>query len=172
MWVRLPGLPVEYYDEAFLLRIGNALGKAIKVDHQTISATRGKYVRLCVEVDLKQALVPFLWVDRELQAVEYEGLEAICFECGRYGHVAINCHREKEDSGETSEERRREREKKEKEAESKPYGPWMVASKRRPRVDNMSKIGTAQSIPGANYQQEVQQQDEFNGDLNRKGKVQ
>ena len=64
------------------MRIGNALGKALKVDYQTLSATKGKYARLCVEVDLKKPLVPFVWVDRELQVVEYEGLEAICFECG------------------------------------------------------------------------------------------
>ncbi|XP_071920772.1 uncharacterized protein [Coffea arabica] len=121
VWVRLPGLLVKYYGEAFLLRTGNALEKAIKVDYQTISTTRGKYAWLCVEVDLKQALVPFVYVDRELQVVEYERLEAICFECSRYGHVAINCHRKKKDSGETSEEKRREREKKEQEAESKPY---------------------------------------------------
>lgn len=49
VWVRLPGMPVEYYNEKFLLRIGNVLGKAIKVDQQTLSAARGKYARMILD---------------------------------------------------------------------------------------------------------------------------
>mgnify|MGYP001567182811 CR=1 FL=1 len=73
------------------MRIGNLLGKAIKVDEVTLKAARGKYARICVEIDLTKPLIPFIWVHQDLQAVEYEGLHQICFACGQYGHVAENC---------------------------------------------------------------------------------
>ena len=92
-WVRLSGLPIEYYVEDFLVKVGNIVGKVVKVDSQTLEVTRGKYARICVEVDLKKPLIPFIWVNNDLQAVEYEGLDAICFECGQYGHIAANYHK-------------------------------------------------------------------------------
>lgn len=35
IWVRLPGLPVDYYDKKFFYNLGNKIGKAIKVDEMT-----------------------------------------------------------------------------------------------------------------------------------------
>ncbi|XP_071932889.1 uncharacterized protein [Coffea arabica] len=141
-WARLPGLPVEHYEEGFLMRIGNALGKALKVDFQTLSAIRGKYARLCVEVGLKKPLVLFVWVDNELQVVEYEGLKAICFECGQYGHIATTCRSETGTPVAAAGDEGQDKTRKQEEAENNPYGPWMVASKRRTRVDGKARIGT------------------------------
>ncbi|KAA8538418.1 hypothetical protein F0562_028037 [Nyssa sinensis] len=36
MWVRLPELPVEYYDERILMEIGRKLGKPLKIDGNTV----------------------------------------------------------------------------------------------------------------------------------------
>lgn len=34
-WVRLPDLPATHYDRKFLFNLGNAIGKAVKVDIPT-----------------------------------------------------------------------------------------------------------------------------------------
>ncbi|KAL3534260.1 hypothetical protein ACH5RR_002721 [Cinchona calisaya] len=62
----------------------------------TTNACRGKYARVCVEIDLNKPLVPFIWVGDVLQSMEYEGLHQICFECGEYGHRQDVCRRTKE----------------------------------------------------------------------------
>ncbi|XP_061357677.1 uncharacterized protein LOC133301986 [Gastrolobium bilobum] len=55
-WVRLPGIPLEYYDEAFFRRIGNWLGKMLKIDKTTNEHVRGQFARICVQLDLAQPL--------------------------------------------------------------------------------------------------------------------
>lgn len=36
VWVRFPGLPLEFFDEEVLYALGNAVGKAIKIDATTL----------------------------------------------------------------------------------------------------------------------------------------
>lgn len=67
------------------------LEKEVKVDQQTLKASKGKYTRVCIEIDLDKPLVPFMWVNNELQALEYEGLHLICFEYEVYGHGVNIC---------------------------------------------------------------------------------
>lgn len=35
VWVRFPTLPIEYYNREFLMKVGEKIGKAIRVDHTT-----------------------------------------------------------------------------------------------------------------------------------------
>ncbi|XP_057452555.1 uncharacterized protein LOC130744380 [Lotus japonicus] len=51
-WIRIPGLNVVFYDESYLLGVASAVGKPIRVDSNTLRAERGKYARICVELDL------------------------------------------------------------------------------------------------------------------------
>ncbi|KAI9126041.1 hypothetical protein K1719_003459 [Acacia pycnantha] len=44
-WVRLPDLPVPLFDKKFLLNLGNAIGKAIRLDIHTAQRARGKFAR-------------------------------------------------------------------------------------------------------------------------------
>lgn len=53
VWVRLRELPIEYYDSDFLHFVGDRIGRTIKVNKNTMEIERGKYARLCVEVDLE-----------------------------------------------------------------------------------------------------------------------
>jgi hypothetical protein len=57
VWVRFSGLPIEYYDARILTFIGNRIGTTVKVDRNTLSRERGKYARLCVEVDLTKPVI-------------------------------------------------------------------------------------------------------------------
>ncbi|KAL0391297.1 UNVERIFIED_CONTAM: hypothetical protein Slati_4575900 [Sesamum latifolium] len=84
-------MPVEFFQEELLMRIGNRIGRAVKVD-ETMAASR-RYARVCVEVDLTKPLVSLLGF---AQAVEYEGLHQICFDCGKYGQKKISAQTQKE----------------------------------------------------------------------------
>jgi len=48
VWVRIPGLGMEYYDESVLLALGVAVGQPVKADVRTVDASRGKFARICV----------------------------------------------------------------------------------------------------------------------------
>lgn len=38
VWVRFPELSIEYFDAPFLMRVGERIGKVIKVDRTTVMA--------------------------------------------------------------------------------------------------------------------------------------
>ncbi|KAJ1377585.1 Endonuclease/exonuclease/phosphatase superfamily [Sesbania bispinosa] len=40
VWIRVPGLPIEFYDKTVLYRIGNVLGKTVKLDTNTLCAKK------------------------------------------------------------------------------------------------------------------------------------
>lgn len=73
------------------MKIGNAVGRAIKVDMTTITAIRGRFAKVFVEIDLLKFLVLNIVVLAKTRMVEYEGLHHICFRCGQYSHQAEQC---------------------------------------------------------------------------------
>jgi len=83
---------MEYYVERILLALDAAIGTPIKVDLQTLDATRGKYARVCVEIRLDLLVVGRFWFKNHWFNIEYEGLHLLCTKCGLYGHVGNNCH--------------------------------------------------------------------------------
>lgn len=95
VWVRLPDLPIEYYDHDFLFRIGEKIGKPMKIDSATSLTSRGKFARLCVEVDITKPLLAKFWLRRKVRRIEYEGIHLVCFNCGIYGHSQDACNKER-----------------------------------------------------------------------------
>ncbi|CAN1181079.1 hypothetical protein LINPERHAP2_LOCUS35156 [Linum perenne] len=75
-WVRLPSLPVEYFDPDILTMIGDKIGKTIRLDNTTMSGTRGNFARICVEIDLDKPLLSKYRLRRRVRRVEYEGLHS------------------------------------------------------------------------------------------------
>ena len=91
IWARLPRLPIEFYDMGVLKDIGNAIGPVLRIDATTASGTRGRYARLCVQVDLAKPLVRRVFIGRFEQEVLYKGISSLCFACGRLGHRKEAC---------------------------------------------------------------------------------
>jgi hypothetical protein len=54
IWVRIPRLPIELYNDIFLRRIGNSMGAFLKMDRLTSIHSRGKFAWICVEMDLEK----------------------------------------------------------------------------------------------------------------------
>lgn len=85
VWVRIPNLPIEYYNKILLRRIGKRLGRTIKVDMAIEETSSAKYARLCIEVDLSKPLVAKFQMRRRIWRIEYEGIHLVCYGYGKYG---------------------------------------------------------------------------------------
>ncbi|XVF01096.1 hypothetical protein REPUB_Repub04eG0058600 [Reevesia pubescens] len=95
-WIRFPGMPLEYYDYEILNRMGNLLMQTLMIDRNTLTASRGRYARICAEINLTKPLVLRIFIGGRWQKVEYEGLGMVCFACGRFGHSKEQCLNEKD----------------------------------------------------------------------------
>lgn len=63
IWLRLPELPVQYYDHKILVTIGNKMDRLVKTDICTLSTLRGRYTRICVEVHIGISVKQFINID-------------------------------------------------------------------------------------------------------------
>lgn len=72
VWVRLPQLPIEYYDTLVLKDIGKAIGPVLRIDTHTASKARGRYARMCVQVDVSKPLISTIVIEGLHQPVIYE----------------------------------------------------------------------------------------------------
>ncbi|CAL8156661.1 unnamed protein product [Prunus armeniaca] len=91
VWLRVSTIQLECFDVWSLKRVGNLLGKLLKIDSLTTAQNRGKFARLCVELDLTKPLDAFIQINQNWYNIEYEGLPDICYLCGRYGHKREKC---------------------------------------------------------------------------------
>ncbi|KAI4331836.1 hypothetical protein L6164_016791 [Bauhinia variegata] len=87
-WVRFSKLNMIYYNESLLLMIAGAIGTPAKVDKNTLEASRSRFARVWVEINLSKPLVDKFILDGSWYKVEYEGLHTIYVACGCYGHLA------------------------------------------------------------------------------------
>lgn len=139
VWVRFPWLPLEYYTKEWLRYAGDTLGKTIKVDETTLAAARGRFARVCIEIDLNKPLVANYRLRGIEGQVQYEGLQDLCFTCGKYGHKEVKCPLSILESEATRVENGESKEKVpasdqgRSEDQRTGYGPWMVAQRNRRR---------------------------------------
>lgn len=71
VWVRFPNIPPELLEEENLSSMGDMIGRTIKVDSTSLTGLRGRFARVCVEVDLAAPLIPSLTLLDFAQPVEY-----------------------------------------------------------------------------------------------------
>ena len=156
VWVRLNELSIEYYDPEALLIIGQAIGNVLRIDTHTASGTRGRYARLCIQVDFEKPLANVVLVDNVEQPITYEGLHRFCFFfCGRISHQREECiftirkpsperpatpeGTLKNDDAEVT----RPCPSHEVDPKDDTYGPWMVVSRRKSSNRKDKKQDTA-----------------------------
>ena len=46
VWIRLSGLPIEYYNAKALQHIGKAIGNVLRIDTFTATESRGKFCKI------------------------------------------------------------------------------------------------------------------------------
>lgn len=73
------------------MKVGSNIGRLIKINQATILISRGKFARICVEVDITKPLLAKFNIRRRIIRIEYEVLHLICFQCGTPGHHKEQC---------------------------------------------------------------------------------
>ncbi|CAI0419996.1 unnamed protein product [Linum tenue] len=73
------------------MKIASYIGKPIRVDRATEFGERGKYARVCVEVDFTKPLLSRFKIEGEEYLIQYEGLENMCTDYGIYGKPTQQC---------------------------------------------------------------------------------
>ena len=91
VWVRLHAFPMELHEPEVLKQIRESIGKVLRIDAHTAMEARGRYARLCIQVDLNKPLIDTILIGRFEQPVSYKGLHKLCFSCGRIGHKIEAC---------------------------------------------------------------------------------
>nr|POF23677.1 uncharacterized protein CFP56_77213 [Quercus suber] len=163
VWIRLPELPLEFYEPSVLLKIGRAIGPVLRIDSHTANGERGRFARLCVQVNLDKPLVRKLYLGKIAQCVLYEGISSLCFSCGRIGHKVEVCpytikeHTKEQRTDGSVEQNEMQNyikadEKKDKEKSQQEYGEWMVVNRRK----NFNRARPRQSVQGKSFSAEVQ----------------
>ncbi|XP_019150060.1 PREDICTED: uncharacterized protein LOC109146841 [Ipomoea nil] len=137
VWVRIPCILVEYNDIIFLRKLGNRIGRTVRVDQATSLVSRGKFARICVETDMRKPLISKFTYEKKARHVAYEGMHMVCFECGLYGHSNETCPRLRKEMAEQAPETEKEADiqstKKAITAAKDPkipFSTWMIAPKR------------------------------------------
>ena len=91
VWIRIPHLSVEYFNECFLFLIGAKVGKVTSIDRTTTNVERGRFTRLSVQVDLSKPLLSKFHFHGRVWTIQYEGIKFICLHCGKVGHREELC---------------------------------------------------------------------------------
>ncbi|XP_019163602.1 PREDICTED: uncharacterized protein LOC109159944 [Ipomoea nil] len=90
-WICFPSLPIEYFDDDFLKKIGKVIGRPIKIDVTSGLASKGKFAKVCAELDISKPLLSNFVINGTEWPIEYEGIHQICFKCGIYSHRMEHC---------------------------------------------------------------------------------
>ena len=86
IWIRLNELLIEYYNAKVLHQIGKTISNVLRVDTHTASETRGRFARLCVQVDVNKPLATAILIGKFEQPICYKGIHKLCLVYGRMGH--------------------------------------------------------------------------------------
>ncbi|KAL8141548.1 hypothetical protein V2J09_014580 [Rumex salicifolius] len=151
VWIIIPWLYIEYFNQRFLHLIGNRIGKVLRVDKITCDAERGQFVRLSVEVVLKKPLLAKFRLNGKNWPIQYEGLRMLCFSCGKVGHHVDACGKPRETSTIVAVIARRQLE--DQLAKDK-YGGWMDPRKTVEGRRQAAKKGTDEQSPTNSSRQE------------------
>ncbi|GLJ23528.1 hypothetical protein SUGI_0445730 [Cryptomeria japonica] len=93
VWIRLYNLPIEYWDDVVLEKIGRSLGTLLEVDEQIIESNLYKFARLrIVAVQRIPSHVTLSTASGEWrQQVEIKKAISLCSRCGSRLHQMANC---------------------------------------------------------------------------------
>lgn len=82
---------MEYFNIEALFKMSKGIGRPIKMDIQAREVTRGRFAQVCIEMDIKNPLTPFIRINQHNQEVAYELNTCFCHKCGIIGHLPVQC---------------------------------------------------------------------------------
>jgi len=152
IWVRLFGLPVEFWDPEILEGIGNTIGDFVKIAEATKRGKYTSYARLCVYMNIAEPLPEYIELEYHdeiwQQPIDYEHIPFRCRKCHEYGHLYRQCPSNKEaEFIRKKEEQQRETEK----TEEADRGFQQVIRKKKTGKEGI-KIQTQEKTPNIESQ--------------------
>lgn len=95
VWVKLPGLPLEFWTLRALKQIGDSIGTTKYIDPNIIGVADKRIAWLLVEVEFVGGLpgdVDLLWGNRRhRQRIDFWGIPFRCLICHKTGHLREQC---------------------------------------------------------------------------------
>eukprot|EP01018_Ginkgo_biloba_P039380 Gb_12932 [translate_table: standard] len=95
VWVKLPGLPLEFWSLEVFKAIGNVLGHFVEADMSFITSGLMVTTHILVQMDLREGLAESLELKKGLhsltQPLDYSSVPFRCNRCHKYGHLAAEC---------------------------------------------------------------------------------
>lgn len=95
VWVRLFGLPMDYWDPEILEGIGNSLGSFVKIAEATARGRYTSFARICVYMNISEPLPDTIELEYAgtvwQQPLDYEHIPFRCRRCHEYGHLYKSC---------------------------------------------------------------------------------
>ncbi|XP_026410464.1 uncharacterized protein LOC113305661 [Papaver somniferum] len=99
VWVRFPGLGLEFWNEKILFTICKEFGTPIKIDNATAKCEVGYYANVLVEVDFAKHIPHKVWIGTKyggfFQDVLIPNCHKFCSSCKIVGHSNAECRVEK-----------------------------------------------------------------------------
>ncbi|XP_062075202.1 uncharacterized protein LOC133779231 [Humulus lupulus] len=100
VWVRLPGLSLQYWGSKCLSALVSTIGNPILVDKVTKDRSMMQFARVLVEIEIADEIpkaIQFLNERGQLmeQLIEFEWLPTQCKNCKVFGHTESLCTRKK-----------------------------------------------------------------------------
>lgn len=99
VWVRIYGLPQEYWQPNILYAIAGGIRVPICLDEAASRRTYGHFARVLIDVDLNSNLRDKIMMEKEDFSfstwIEYEKLPEFCATCQYIGHSYGNCFKMK-----------------------------------------------------------------------------
>ena len=96
-WVKITRLPLELWEEEYLKHLLQDVGHFLKIDDITLNRSKGKFARVCLNIDISKPLRGSLFLpipnqSRPLEVpISYEGLHEVCAWCGSNAHELDAC---------------------------------------------------------------------------------
>jgi hypothetical protein len=94
IWVRLPGLPMQYWNTHRFAAIGNLLGRYLEADMSFEVTGYMTVARILVQINLRKGLYQEITIESVtetfVQTLDYEGIPFRCHRCHVYGHGVAN----------------------------------------------------------------------------------
>jgi len=95
IWVRMPALPLHFWELQHFKRIGDILGTFLEADLTYLETLEQKIARILVSINIREGLAEQInleWGPEIIpQILDYEKVSFRCRRCHAYGHPSSEC---------------------------------------------------------------------------------
>ncbi|XP_026399378.1 uncharacterized protein LOC113295241 [Papaver somniferum] len=95
VWVRFPGLGLEFWNEKILFKICKEIGTPIKLDEATAKCEVGYYANVLVDIDFANSIPNKIWIGTKhggfFQSISIPACPKFCSTCKIVGHFITEC---------------------------------------------------------------------------------